>query len=317
MAQIQTKDFIIRPAESLVEVHDLWWPLMQSLGWNRDENDTITHYTVSKNPGWLMAVPKDTTKPEGCIVPFTFVNGTGWIGYFIMNEAYRGKGWGRALFQAALESYAANGTTIVGLDGVEEQRKTYERRGFVATGLIRLMTRPSLKEIPLGNAEIKLADGEKLVDLREIPRKALVESDLAHSGFERPALWSDEALFHRSDLYGYAIVSSTDPSKLLGWIMVRRCERGHRFGPLYADSYEQASILLRVAMGKINTADGSMISEVFPNNPKAVQLFEALGWKWAGVDYHRMWLGGRAPREQQEGGRGEKGMYAIFDASEG
>ena len=284
---------------------------------NRDENDAITHYTVSKSSGWLMVVPKETSKPEGCIVPFTFANGTGWVGYFIMNAAYRGRGWGRALFHALLANYVASGTTIVGLDGVDEQKRTYERLGFIATGLIRLMTRPSLKEAHLKKAEIKLASGEKLVDLREIPHKALVESDLAHSGFARPALWSDEALFHRSDLYGYAIVSSTDPSELLGWIMVRRCQHGHRFGPLYADSYNQASVLLRAAMEKIDASNGSMVTEVFPNNPKGVQVFEELGWKWGGVDYHRMWLGGRVPKEQQEGGRGEKGMYAIFDASEG
>lgn len=182
MAAIQTQDFFIRPAESMEEVHDLWWPLMQSLEWNRDENDAITHYAVSKNSGWLMVVPKETSKPEGCIVPFTFANGTGWVGYFLMNAAYRGRGWGRALFHALLANYVASGTTIVGLDGVDEQKRTYERRGFIATGLIRLMTRPSLKETHLEKVEIKLASGEKLVDLREIPHKALVESDLAHSG---------------------------------------------------------------------------------------------------------------------------------------
>lgn len=35
------------------------------------------------------------------------------------------------------------------------------------------------------------------------------------------------------------------------------------------------------------------------------------------MDYHRMWLNGRVPEEQQEGGRGQKGMFATFDAFEG
>jgi len=48
-----------------------------------------------------------------------------------------------------------------------------------------------------------------------------------------------------------------------------------------------------------------------------VKVFEELGWKYAGVSYHRMWLNGKVPVEQQEGGEGTKGMYAIFDACAG
>jgi hypothetical protein len=36
-----------------------------------------------------------------------------------------------------------------------------------------------------------------------------------------------------------------------------------------------------------------------------------------GLGYHRMWLNGKVPQEQQEGGKGAKGMFAIFDAGAG
>ncbi|OCK81182.1 hypothetical protein K432DRAFT_326797 [Lepidopterella palustris CBS 459.81] len=316
-AVTEDPSFVVRPAKSVKEARDLWWPLMQKLGWNRDYNDAQTHFAVTGKNGWLLLVPNETGKPEGCILPFTFTNGTGWVGFFIVNAAYRGNGWGRALFNALLAYYVANNATVVGLDGVEEQVKTYERRGFVKTGLIRLMTRPSLKESPFPTSSIKLTESAKLVDLRDVSLSLLTENDFAHTGLERSTLWTDEALFSRSDVFGYAIISSNEPIKLLGWVMVRRCEQGHRFGPLYADSYEQAYVLLRSAMEKIEESDGSMIAEAFPNNPQGVKVFQDLGWTWAGVDYHRMWLGGRVPKEQQKGGRGEKGMFAIFDAAQG
>ena len=54
MAAIQTQDFFIRPAESLEEVHDLWWPLMQSLEWVRDSSlqrfSPTFSYEASKGP---------------------------------------------------------------------------------------------------------------------------------------------------------------------------------------------------------------------------------------------------------------------------
>jgi hypothetical protein len=272
---------------------------------------------VSGKDGWLVVHPKDTNTTEGCIVHFVYANSTGWVGFFIVEEEHRGKRKGAALFQAFLDSNSNNGANIMGLDAVAEQVPTYERRGFVTKCLINLMVRSSINEVPPTKTGIVLDEGEKLVDLRKIPHRLLVESDLTHTGFERPKLWSDEALFSRSDVQGYAIISSTDTNKLLGWILVRRSPLGHRVGPLIADTSKHASILLEKAVQNVTNPDGSMIAEIFSPNTEGRKVFEELGWKWAGMDYHRMWLDGSVPKEQDVGGRGEKGMFAIFDAAEG
>ena len=62
---------------------------------------------------------------------------------------------------------------------------------------------------------------------------------------------------------------------------------------------------------------GSFVAEIFDTNTEGRKVFGELGWEYAGVDYHRMWLNGKVPMEQQEGGKGAKGMYAIFDACAG
>ncbi|KAF2193753.1 hypothetical protein K469DRAFT_712563 [Zopfia rhizophila CBS 207.26] len=311
--------FTVRPTGSIQEARELWWPLMKELGWNRDPSDTATHFhSARQGSDWLVLVPKETSKPEGCVVAFTYPNGTGWVGFFIVNAAYRGKGWGRALFHALLARYIESNTTIVGLDGVFEQIKTYERRGFVDVAKIRLMVRPSLNEKPLPTTEYALEEGERTEDIREVNTGVLADIDFAHTGMERRLLWSREAMFERKDAYGYVIGSvAGDGFNSSGFIIVRRCEHGHRFGPLYAESYAHASMLLRKAMERVRDSEGSMIAEIFGSNVNGVKVFEELGWALSGMDYNRMWLGGRVPQEQQDGGKGTTGMFAIFDASEG
>lgn len=111
--------------------------------------------------------------------------------------------------------------------------------------------------------------------------------------------------------------ASLSTDELLGYLLVRECQEGHRFGPLYAQTPEQARVLLRTAMERVSDSDGTLAAEIFGPNSSGRKLFEDFGWQHTGVDYHRMWLGGRVPKEQQKDGQGTKSMFAIFDASQG
>ncbi|KAF2690034.1 hypothetical protein K458DRAFT_412881 [Lentithecium fluviatile CBS 122367] len=316
-----SRGFIIRPAENVEEVSALWWPLISKLGWNRDADDAITHFRVANNgKDWLLLIPEDSSKPEGTIVAFKYANGTGWVGFFIVNAPFRGNGLGRELYKELERSFRASNTTVVGLDGVEEQVNTYKRRGFQDIARIPLMTRSSLKQNPLSTAQSQRVGVEgDLLDIRSVDPKILAKIDLDLTGLDRTAYWSHDGLLARCDAFGYALSSGpTSTSPLItGFILVRRCEHGHRFGPLYADTYYAALRLLFVAMNRVAESDGSLIAEVFGSNSDGRKVFEELGWTWAGLDYHRMWLDGRVPAEQQPGGKGTKNMFAIFDASSG
>ncbi|KKY19430.1 hypothetical protein UCDDS831_g05400 [Diplodia seriata] len=103
---------------------------MQSLGWNRAENDHVTHWHSSRG-NYIVLTHKDPSssssaeeKAVGIVLPITYPNKTGWIGFFVVDEAYRGTGGGGRLFQAALDEFARQGTERVGLDGVLEQMGT-------------------------------------------------------------------------------------------------------------------------------------------------------------------------------------------------
>lgn len=255
-------------------------------------------------------------------MPFVFANQSGWVGFFCINEDFRGKGYGRQLFQACMDHFTLHSTRFIGLDAVTQQKETYMRRGFVAKGTIRLVTRRSLQEAPLPKSDFtpcpSIASETKydLVDIRDLPLTGLFRSDLECSGLERVRLWTNEALFERPDLFGYGIISKEDKNELQGWILVRRCSLGFRFGPLYAETVEIASKLLEESLKRCD-GGGSMIAEVWMGNQESLGLFTKYGWVPTGIDYHRMWLDGRVPGEQQEGGKAEKAMFAIFDAGEG
>jgi hypothetical protein len=258
-------------------------------------------------------------KPEGCIVPFVFSNGTGWVGFFCLNAPVRGHGWGGKLFQAGLDHFKKNGATVVGLDAVQEQVGTYSRRGFVEKARVRLMVRKGLKEQELaGGLEHVHGLKNRVTDLDHIPTRLLVASDLLHTGLERTKLWTKEAMFDRDGTtFGLAIVKEDVEEELEGWILVRNCDQGYRFGPLYSNTPENAEFLLRTAMRRLEAEDGSLIAEVWQENKEAVKIFEDAGWTYAGLEYHRMWLDGRVPEAQQPGGKAEKEMFAVFDAGEG
>jgi hypothetical protein len=80
-------NYTIRPAKTLEEAKELWWPLMQQLDWvrcsplkssrnktnstnqNRAADDANTHFRVAQNgKNWLVIVPESSAKPEGCVV---------------------------------------------------------------------------------------------------------------------------------------------------------------------------------------------------------------------------------------------------------
>ncbi|KAF2675515.1 hypothetical protein BT63DRAFT_420713 [Microthyrium microscopicum] len=309
---------IVRPASSLDEAHAIFWPLINALGWTRAPLDSNTHY-ISTGPGGFLLVA-DSSKPEvaeGCIVPLVFANGTGWIGFFCLNEGIRGRGWGGKLFARALEHLSSNGAVIAGLDAVSAQVGTYERRGFVEKGMVRVLKRASVKDHPIdGLADLPV--GSRLIDLEHVPTEVLVKSDLEHTGLERARLWTKEALWDRDDTFGFALCDKEKGHEELdGWVVVRSCTIGFRIGPLYANSEDVARALLKTVLKRLEDHDGGFIAELWEGNKSAEKVFTEAGFHEFVVHYHRMWLNGKVPEAQQPGGKADKEVYAIFDAGEG
>jgi len=305
---------------------------MKDLGWIQSQSDAKTHYSSTGKDGFLVVTSEGNhDKAEGCVLPLVYANGTGWIGYFCINEPFRGKGHGAKLFSAAMDHFKTRSVNIVGLDAVQDQVETYARRGFVEKGRVHLMQYQATAQTEISGLEPP--NETKLLSLQDVPEQRVRKSDLDHIGLERSNLWTKSALLSRADVYGLALVddpASTDNNlSLRGWMLIRSCQQGYHIGPLYSTSTRDAEVLLRAAMrgvldqrGKQKDNDDveserSFIAEVWTENPKAVQLFQKVGFSAMGTDYHRMWLHGKVPREQEVGGRASSDVYAMFDAGEG
>lgn len=246
------------------------------------------------------------------LIPLVYPNKTGWVCFFIMNAAFRGQGYGGELWKAMMARFHDAGTITIGLDGVETQVETYKRRGFAVCVQIPVLTRASVDTQPV-DVTWDRKDDVELQDLSEVDPEMLAKLDLEHTGLDRFAYWATGALTSRRHALGFAIVTD---GQLTGFVYGRHCQEGVRIGPLYAANYPQARQLLHKLMHDFAKTWGTLVAEVFGSNDNSKKVFEELGFRY--VDsYHRMWLNGKVPIEQQEGGRGALGMYAIFDACAG
>jgi hypothetical protein len=228
--------------------------------------------------------------------------------------------------------------------------RTDERRGFVVQpgGKIELMHRDlHEKTLPPETALSKIYSDDsdqlpKIIDLDKISRELLAASDQEYTGFGRPDAWSDENLFNRPDVSGYAVVTRNPPrstSDIKAWVLVRRSSHGFHIGPLYAKDAESAENVLAAAVtnSKVETImklplpnepmndwtqaeivdKGFCVAEVSAWNPEAVAVFERQGWRLTGHHYFRMWLNGKATPEHAEGGPAYTGIYGVTDAATG
>lgn len=257
---------------------------------DRSHQDLAAHWHVT--PNWPVVAPKAAPKDAaGLCAPFIFDNSTGWLGFFVMQAEHRGKGWGAAVFQATMDVFKENGVEYIGLDGVPEQKKTYERRGFREVSKIRNMMREGIeKESVEGGSEAP--EGMRFVDARDIVKSGplkIVEYEEKVTGFKRSKLWGEEGVWKRpeTDAFGYVAMSKDD--EIEGLVIVKDCENGMRVGPIYAKSEALAKSLLNAGMARTaKYGSGTLGAEVNMENKAAVKLFEDAGWKDAGVDYSRV-----------------------------
>ena len=158
--------------------------------------------------------------PEGClggfeggelratctITPFGTV---GWVGTFLVDQALRGKGYGKSIFEAMLDKAGQQGIDCLGLDSSDAGRPIYLKYGFQMTGQgIELWTGPAAggpeaqaDSRPLQNADwdgltafdracVKVSRERQLRSLAETPgatARVIVEGGTLQAfGFSRP-----------------------------------------------------------------------------------------------------------------------------------
>lgn len=195
-------------------------------GWNPGLEDANAFWAADPQGYWL------ATEDEALAAAVSVVrygNQYAFLGLYITEPAFRGRGIGFQLWRHVIES--ADGRTI-GLDGVVAQQENYRKSGFSwAHANIRYG----------GTANVTEPPGTDLVDAAPVHAAALIDYDSRFNPARRDAFlheWTKQLQTRRS------IVLLRDGT-IVGYGAIRACREGFKIGPLFADSETGADLIFR------------------------------------------------------------------------
>ncbi|MCO4759088.1 MAG: GNAT family N-acetyltransferase [Oceanospirillaceae bacterium] len=222
-------------------------------GWNPGLHDAEC-YRVADPNGFLVGLLDD--EPIAVISVIKYSAAFGFLGFYLVKPAYRGKGYGIQIWNAGLEYLkGAN----IGLDGVVEQQDNYKQSGF------KLAYRNIRYEGLGGGVD---PDNSGIVALSTLPFEA-VES------YDRPFLPANRAQFiqawiSQSDCHALGVMQD---GKLAGYGVIRQCRSGYKIAPLYADTPALAEQLFLALKSRVSPSD-LIYLDTPEQNQAAVSLAE-------------------------------------------
>ncbi|WP_171162907.1 GNAT family N-acetyltransferase [Streptomyces sp. I05A-00742] len=195
-----------------------------------------------------------------------------FLGFYLVAPGLRGRGLGLATWRAA---FPHAGTRTVGLDAVPAQEETYKRSGFVpAHRNLRWSGRPVRTGTP--------APGVLPVTPDHLD---------AIAAYDRQCFPAERRAFLAGWLTGpdrTARVLLRD-GRVAGYGLIRPAHDGHRVGPLFADTAEDAEALFDALVAHLGPDEEVHLDAPEPHTAAAA-LAEARGLK-PGFDTIRMYAG--------------------------
>lgn len=226
-------------------------------GWNPGLNDAACFHAADPEGFFIGRIDGD---PVGCISAVRYGSLFGFVGFYIVRPEWRGRGLGLKLWAAAMDHLQGRN---LGLDGVLDQQENYRKSGFsLAYRNIRYEGKGTGRPHPGG-----------LTPVGEVPVGRLRAYDDAMFGFGRHAFLA--AWIAQPGASALAVVRD---GELMGYGVLRPCSRGHKIGPLFAGSTEDAGRLLDALLGGV-PADTPVFLDPPEINTDAVRLAEERGMK--------------------------------------
>lgn len=238
-------------------------------GWNPGLNDAACFHAIDPN-GFLMGVYEG--RPVARVAMPIYDDRFAFCGLYIVDPAFRGRGFGLALTEAGL---AYIGDRNVGLDGVEAMAGKYRRLGYrTAHRSTRYIYQPTTEQtVPAG-----------IVPLSEVPFAGL-------AAYDRRRFFAAREAFLRKWITqpGAAAFGFVEAGALKGYGVLRKCRVGYKIGPLFADGPDIASALFAALS---NCAVGAPVAMDIPEpNRAALQLAARHGMQ-GDLTCERMYLKG-------------------------
>ncbi|MDJ0949139.1 MAG: GNAT family N-acetyltransferase [Alphaproteobacteria bacterium] len=223
-------------------------------GWNPGLDDADCFYAADPN-GFL--VGHLDGQPVASISVVAYDDAYGFLGFYIVEEGYRGRGLGLRIWRAGM---AYLGGRTVGLDGVVEQQANYRKSGFVLAH----------RNIRYEGRIDAAAPVEGVVDAADAPFEAILDYDRPF--FPAPRRRFLECWLQPGKRAARVLM---EDGRIAGYGVLRPCRRGHKVGPLFAETPEGAERLLHALAA---TIPGELLYLDPPEpNAQAIALAERHG----------------------------------------
>ena len=279
---------VVRKANSFDDLKFLSELLEKEAEWTMGQNELRCAFSCDPS-GFFVGELGGKTISYISVVKFDHF---AYVSYFVVEESYRGKGYGRQTWEAGLAS--ADKDCNVGLSSVPNMVGFYEKRGFTQAWVNCEYAVSASTTAQVLAEPIQLPPGTTIKPITEVTFDALVAYDTAVFGAPRHKYL--ETLTKLPENIAFAAVNDKE---LLGYISsekMRKEESGVRIGPLYADN-EQVSQGLLQAVSKAVVAqnphtDTKMTLVVPDINPVAINLVEKVLFGKLGFPLVHMFLKG-------------------------
>jgi GNAT superfamily N-acetyltransferase len=222
-----------------------------ALGWAHDEGwnpglDDAAPFFAQDPTGFLMGWLGNVR--IGCVSVVKYGTEFAFLGLYIVLPAFRGKGYGKAIWDAGISSAAGR---IIGLDGVVAQQDNYRRSGFA---LAHKSARWG------GTPQGHITRHAHVRPIAPHDAAALAAYDRAHVAADRSpflATWLTQSPTRQTQGY-------FEEGRLRGFGSIRRAVSGWKVGPLFADTPAIAEALFSTLLATSN-ADQVYIDVPEPN----------------------------------------------------
>lgn len=248
-------DFVVRTMSAEDVALAVEWAAQE--GWNPGLHDAAC-FRAADPDGFFIGAWRG--EPVACLSAVAYGEDFGFIGLYIVKQAFRGRGFGMRVWQHGM-NYLRNRN--IGLDGVVAQQANYKKSGFQL----------AYRNIRFQGVAQETAQGEHYADV--LNASALPFESL--SDYDRQCFPAARERFLAAWLAqpgAMARVAVRD-GHVMGYGVLRRCLTGYKIGPLFADNDEIAGRLFSALTSSI--AGEVFFFDVPEINVDAVALAERHG----------------------------------------
>lgn len=221
----------------------------QNEGWNPGIHDAHCFYQTDSQGFFIGYLNKEPIAVGSAVI---YGEHYAFCGLYIVKSEYRDHGYGLELTQERLKYV---GQRITGLDGVLDKVSKYERLGYVS----------AYKQIRYELNNVPHLRATELTDLKTMPFQQLETFDRLFFPAARSAFLQN--WIHQKDAFALGYM---EHGVLCGYGVIRKCHRGYKIGPLFANTPDIAKVLFETLSSKATC--GPIYLDVPEPNDQAREL---------------------------------------------